>query len=936
MSKSSSSAAMGAWQRASLALSEAELQQQLLSFEALGHAARSIRDSADSGASSISRRDDWSPERCLWASPKARGTAPLELSLSSSSQLQTSWTLEQRKSGSQDLDVALSMLIPKEADRNAHDNDPREGTGGSTWAMLAELASGSTHEKTIWEEVAQADAEVQCDDVYLLDMASWEAVKEEICQLERARNEQLMQELKEERERAASKHVESLAVEQGLRQELRAQEELLSESRTEEKRAASKQVETLTLQRELKEEQRAFAHQREKLLHEESLAKEEKRAAQKTPVEEHVARLTDELLDEQRAFAQQWETWLAKEESLERRAASSMESVARLTSHALKEEQRGFASQREKLLHEESLAKEEKAELDLCRAAATKREELFRNELSAAQTQTAAERARAASAAAARHRVEEAQRLRTLGTPARAPSPAPSPARSPPIEPIAVREMALARQATELKRSLSQQLPDKKPQPLPRRAHRSVGVPNGAIGLHRFGFDALRAEIAHAAAQHRSVLRRAATATAKPSPSRRLPRQLSVRPESSRVIPRAVYADRTVESGCRQSAQSPCRLGGWGANGVGSLYFSVLATCSGWLHYAQVLEGVMAQRTPMAQRQSVEGVETSVSQSPISEPISEISDRKSLDALDALDGNIWKDFDSFNISNFSALEVERFEFHHVLRASDGVRAQIEVHSDLVEGTKVVVKRFPRAYLKDSPAEFRQSNHTLEDPWKEMFLALKLGAPGSASQISGVLPCHGIFIHPSGDVMLFMEYATSGDLFDFATALGEPGPAREAVATQLLRPLVHVVLQLHQMGIAHGDISAENAILCEADGEVSVALLDFAMAVDTSKPRRFSAHGEARGKPMYRPPEEWSVDVQGADLFACGVLGYALAIGNYPWQSTSGACKAFDYVKKKGLAQFFRKRMIPMGSGKVPVAEVLSPGFQEVLIALIES
>ena len=26
------------------------------------------------------------------------------------------------------------------------------------------------------EEVAQADAEVQCDDVYLLDMASWEAM----------------------------------------------------------------------------------------------------------------------------------------------------------------------------------------------------------------------------------------------------------------------------------------------------------------------------------------------------------------------------------------------------------------------------------------------------------------------------------------------------------------------------------------------------------------------------------------------------------------------------------------------------------------------------------------------------------------------------------------------------------------------------------------
>ena len=33
------------------------------------------------------------------------------------------------------------------------------------------------------------------------------------------------------------------------------------------------------------------------------------------------------------------------------------------------------------------------------------------------------------------------------------------------------------------------------------------------------------------------------------------------------------------------------------------------------------------------------------------------------------------------------------------------------------------------------------------------------------------------------------------------------------------------------------------------------------------------------------------DARAADLFACGVVGYVLATGTYPWQSTAGDCKA---------------------------------------------
>ena len=61
----------------------------------------------------------------------------------------------------------------------------------------------------------------------------------------------------------------------------------------------------------------------------------------------------------------------------------------------------------------------------------------------------------------------------------------------------------------------------------------------------------------------------------------------------------------------------------------------------------------------------------------------------------------------------------------------------------------------------------------------------------------------------------------------------------------------MVTRLHARGIAHGDISAENAIIRTGEGEGEVALLDFAMAIHDTD---LSAVTGARGKLMYRAPE----------------------------------------------------------------------------------
>ncbi|CAE7291934.1 KCC4 [Symbiodinium sp. CCMP2592] len=270
------------------------------------------------------------------------------------------------------------------------------------------------------------------------------------------------------------------------------------------------------------------------------------------------------------------------------------------------------------------------------------------------------------------------------------------------------------------------------------------------------------------------------------------------------------------------------------------------------------------------------------------------------------------DFRSFDRDCFPLIEPGRFSLEHILRPSDeGQHAQIEVLVDhAASDTKVVAKRFPREYLQHSPEVFQQTKpeEQLENPWTELFLALKLGQ--GPARMRGVVPCWGVYRDSRDDVLLMLEWSPGGDLFELASDLGEVGPEREATAAQVLYSLLNVVTQLHALGIAHGDVSAENAILRVSGGEVEVALLDFAMALHDTD---LSNATGARGKLMYRAPEtlgEHAVyDARAADLFACGVVGYVLATGTYPWQSTAGDCKAYSYVRQHGMKRFLDKRFI---------------------------
>ena len=181
------------------------------------------------------------------------------------------------------------------------------------------------------------------------------------------------------------------------------------------------------------------------------------------------------------------------------------------------------------------------------------------------------------------------------------------------------------------------------------------------------------------------------------------------------------------------------------------------------------------------------------------------------------------DFDSFCRESIPVIEQGRFKVEQVVRSfSEGSKAQIEIMSDrTIGGRKLLAKRFPRAYLQDDPKSFRTSDPcSCDDPWTEIFLAMRLGH--GSSRVPGVVPCHGVYRDSREDVLLMLDWAPGGDVFQLAGNLGEPGPDREATASQVLCSLLEAVTALHRKGIAHGNVSAENAVLRMDGAEIQAA------------------------------------------------------------------------------------------------------------------
>lgn len=277
--------------------------------------------------------------------------------------------------------------------------------------------------------------------------------------------------------------------------------------------------------------------------------------------------------------------------------------------------------------------------------------------------------------------------------------------------------------------------------------------------------------------------------------------------------------------------------------------------------------------------------------------------------------------------HLTSWQTGRFERVKVFReATESWPCHVELHFDKESGTSVSVKRFPGRWIQKSPEAFcKRHGAQGRNPWQEIFLAEWMWKMRCAPPLP-VLPCFGVFIDKlSGDIMLPSSEVLHQDLFSFCAEAGPCGNGRTTKVFPVFKALLQAVFSLHDMGIAHGCIRAETVWLHKEDAEVE----DFQATLTNFTTSAAHASLNLPSKLVFEAPGD-NRDPQASDLFACGILGFALATGKYPWTSTCpGACKSFDLAKRDGFKEFFRNKKCPASRSN------LCEEYENILACLLE-
>ena len=128
------------------------------------------------------------------------------------------------------------------------------------------------------------------------------------------------------------------------------------------------------------------------------------------------------------------------------------------------------------------------------------------------------------------------------------------------------------------------------------------------------------------------------------------------------------------------------------------------------------------------------------------------------------------------------------------------------------------------------------------------------------------------------IYIITEYVPGGELFYHIV---ENGPLKEEEAKTVMLGVFSAIDYLHEKGIVHRDIKAENILISRKDGEiVNVKLIDFGFSKVIKNNLAVSFLGTGGYiAPEIRQQKQYSKSV---DMWACGVLLYATLCGRLPF------------------------------------------------------
>ncbi|KAI9345572.1 kinase-like domain-containing protein [Obelidium mucronatum] len=172
----------------------------------------------------------------------------------------------------------------------------------------------------------------------------------------------------------------------------------------------------------------------------------------------------------------------------------------------------------------------------------------------------------------------------------------------------------------------------------------------------------------------------------------------------------------------------------------------------------------------------------------------------------------------------------------------------------------------------------------------------------------------------------MEYMPGGDLYARLQEGVDDLDELNCYFKQLLNGLAYI----HNMGVAHRDLKPENLIL---DGECRILkIADFGVAevFKTCFEQSSRKTTGVCGSEPYIAPEEWNEGAEfyatKVDVWACGIIYYALLKNSVPWH----VAKAADLH----YAEYIKKRKPQYDTGYIPF-DRLNEGSRHLLYHILE-
>jgi 5'-AMP-activated protein kinase catalytic alpha subunit len=199
------------------------------------------------------------------------------------------------------------------------------------------------------------------------------------------------------------------------------------------------------------------------------------------------------------------------------------------------------------------------------------------------------------------------------------------------------------------------------------------------------------------------------------------------------------------------------------------------------------------------------------------------------------------------------------------------------------------------------------------------------------------------------IFVVMEYVGGGSLDTYLTRCAGRGIG-ERNARRVFQQLVSALDYCHSLGVFHRDIKPEN-ILVDGSGNINIKVADFGLSTLAEDDRREALLHTVCGTPMFIAPEVFlrcGYDGAKADVWACGVVLYALAAGRYPFNRRDTSL--YHMIRRAnyhcpssfspGLARLVRRLLCPDPARRIALAQIkenlwFKKGFKEIPRSLSE-